>query len=107
MGAPGSAGKPRALSEDGGWDVAAGRRPCWGNVGISPKAGIQEPARESGGDLAAVRLYLRDAGRRHRLTAREERRCCRFIRKGFEPERAGGKNRRRNSETPAKAGAVC
>ena len=80
MGAPGSAGKPRALSEDGGWDVAADDALA-GEVGISPKAGIQEPARESGGDLAAVRLYLRDAGRRHRLTAREERRCCRFIRK--------------------------
>ncbi len=81
MGAPGSAGKPKALSEDGGWDVAADDAPG-GEVGMSPKAGIQEPARKSGGDLAAVRLYLRDAGRKHRLTAREERRCCRFIRKG-------------------------
>ncbi len=81
MGAPGSAGKPKALSEDGGWDVAADDAPG-GEVGMSPKAGIQEPARKSGGDLAAVRLYLRDASRKHRLTAREERRCCRFIRKG-------------------------
>lgn len=88
MGAPGSEGKPKALSEDGGWDVTADDAFA-GEVDISPKAGIREPTRESGGDLSAVRLYLRDAGRKHRLTAREERRCCRFIRKGF--ERADGR----------------
>ena len=80
MGAPGSEGKPKALCEDGRWDVTADDAFA-GEVGRSPRAGIREPTRESQGDLAAVRLYLRDTGRKHRLTAREERRCCRFIRK--------------------------
>ncbi|MDE2882628.1 MAG: RNA polymerase sigma factor RpoD/SigA [Acidobacteriota bacterium] len=90
MGAPSSEGKPKALCEDGGWGVAADDAFA-GETGISPKAGIQEPTRESGGDLAAVRLYLLDAGRKHRLSAREERRCCRFIRKGSGRERAAGR----------------
>ena len=79
MGAPNSKGKAEPRYEDEGWratedDALAGA------AEHGPATHLRDPAGDTGEDLGVVRLYLRDAGRRHRLTGREERRCCRFLR---------------------------
>lgn len=79
MGAPDTERKPQALAEHRAWDALADGLPAREADG-PVEAGIHEPAWEAGEDLAAVRLHLRDASRKHRRTAREERHCCRFVR---------------------------
>lgn len=70
-----------------------------GAVGHQPASHARDPAGDSQEDLGAVQLYLRDAGRRHRLTGREERRCCRFLR--YERwRRSGAKGRVRAIGAP-------
>jgi len=70
-----------------------------GAVEHDPASHVGNPEGESRDDLEVVRLYLRDAGRRHRLTGREERRCCRFLR--YERwRRSGSKGRARGFGAP-------
>lgn len=80
MGAPKFTEKRKALSESAGWD-AMERGAYSGEAGKGVAGGGHHAAGESGEDLTAVRLYLRDANRGPRLTEREERRCCHFRRK--------------------------
>ena len=98
MGAPNPNGraKPRcgASGRRAVQDDAVGRA-----VEHQPVSHTRDPAGDSQEDLGAVQLYLRDAGRRRRLTGREERRCCRFLR--YERWRkAGSKGRERAFGAP-------
>ena len=79
MGAPNSRGIAEPRYEDGG-RRAARDDALVGAAEHQPAGGIRDAAGESPENLEVVRLYLRDADRRRRLTGREERRCCRFLR---------------------------
>ena len=98
LGAPKSTGKAepgyecsgRGATEDDALVGAFGRHPA---------SQVGDPGEVSRDDLEVVRLYLRDAGRRRRLTGREERRCCRFLR--YERWRkSGSKGRERAFGAP-------
>lgn len=98
MGAPNPKGRARPRYR------ASGRRAMQdaainGAVEHQPVSHTRDPAKDSQEDLGAVRLYLRDVGRRHRLTGHEERRCCRFLR--YERWRkSGSKGRERAIGAP-------
>jgi len=79
MGAPNSKGKAETQHEDAGCrtmqeDALAGA------AKHRPETHFRDPGGDSPDDLGVMQLYLRDAGRTRRLTGREERRCCRFLR---------------------------
>ena len=93
MGAPNTNGKAEPRYRDSGRraipdDALAGA------PGRQAASHLRDPAGESREDLGVVRLYLRDAARRRRLTGREERRCCRFLRHARR-QNAGSKERER------------
>lgn len=98
MGAPNPRGRARPHCG------ASGRRAMQDDAAVGavehqPASRTRDPAGDSQEDLGAVQLYLRDAGRRHRLTGREERRCCRFLR--YERwRRSGSKGRVRAIGAP-------
>ncbi len=79
MGAPNSKGKAEPQYEDAGWR-AIEEDALAGAAEHRPETHFHDPGGDSRDDLGVVQLYLRDAGRTRRLTGREERRCCRFLR---------------------------
>ena len=78
MGAPDSRGKAEPRYAEGGRRAAPDD--ALAAAEHQPAGDIRDPAAERPENLEVVRLYLRDADRRRRLTGREERRCCRFLR---------------------------